>query len=57
MLKKAERSAIRAIYGVYQNQIFHYTHCIMSKRVTSRWAHFLVIAPDNTAPFEEMLQQ
>ena len=41
------------------NQIFHYTSCITTKRVTSWWSsHLRVTAPvDNTAPFEEMLQR
>ena len=38
-------------------QIFYCTYDIMLKRLTSWRAYLRVIAPPNTAPFEEMLQR
>ena len=37
-----------------QNQIYHYTHCITPKRVSSLWGPSLRRC--NTAPFDEILQ-
>ena len=39
------------------NQIFHYTRCIMLKRVTSLWGHLRIIAPGQHSFFEELSRQ
>ena len=50
--------AIEALAGIISNQIFHYTHCITPKRVTSLQSPiFASLHPGDTSPCKEMLQR